>query len=224
MFLKKLQKLIIKIYYSYVKNYAIQSYSQEGEDRILMRLFEGKKTGFYVDVGAHHPKRFSNTHAFYKMGWRGINIEPSSGSIQLFKKLRSDDINIAAAISDHNESVKYFIFNESALNTFDEKLAKERQSPEYNIIQTKILNTQTLKCVLDNHLPKNQNIDFLNIDTEGYDLKVLNSNDWSIYNPSIILCESIDEKAEESAIYKYLISKNYQLSAKTVNTLIFKKS
>jgi len=39
---------------------------------ILRRIFERQSTGFYVDVGAHHPKRFSNTYFFYKKGWSGI--------------------------------------------------------------------------------------------------------------------------------------------------------
>lgn len=44
-----------------------ESYSQHGEDVILVSLFNYKKDGFYVDVGAHHPYRFSNTHRLFKM-------------------------------------------------------------------------------------------------------------------------------------------------------------
>lgn len=43
-----------------------KSYAQEGEDLVVNRLLEGKKDGFYVDVGAHHPYRFSNTYFFIK--------------------------------------------------------------------------------------------------------------------------------------------------------------
>ena len=49
--------------------FANVSYSHEGEDIVLSNLFSGKKQGFYIDVGAHHPKRFSNTYLFYKKGW-----------------------------------------------------------------------------------------------------------------------------------------------------------
>lgn len=52
----------------------VRSWSQEGEDQVLRRIFEKQAFGFYVDVGAHHPKRFLNTYVFYKSGWRGINI------------------------------------------------------------------------------------------------------------------------------------------------------
>src|SRR5580658_8816405 len=84
------------------KRYFRHSFSQEGEDMILASFFEGKKNGFYVDVGAHHPKRFSNTHHFYIRGWRGINVDATPGSMKLFRRTRPDDINIEAAVSDQS--------------------------------------------------------------------------------------------------------------------------
>ena len=65
--------------------HSARSYSQEGEDMILRRFLAGQKDGFYVDVGAHHPVRFSNTYYFYKQGWAGINIEPNPDSLAAFK-------------------------------------------------------------------------------------------------------------------------------------------
>ena len=47
-------------------------YSQEGEDMILNRIFHNKNSGFYVDIGAFDPKRFSNTYFFYKKRLRSI--------------------------------------------------------------------------------------------------------------------------------------------------------
>ena len=66
----------------------VWSYSQEGEDLVLRRYLEGRTSGFYVDVGAHDPKRFSNTHLFYERGWRGINIEPSPAAMKNFMRDR----------------------------------------------------------------------------------------------------------------------------------------
>ncbi len=73
---------------------ACLSYSQEGEDLILQRFFETKENGFYIDVGAHNPTRFSNTFIFYLKGWRGINIEPTPGSKTAFDSVRPKDLNI----------------------------------------------------------------------------------------------------------------------------------
>ena len=99
---------------------ALKSYSQEGEDMILRRLFEKQQTGFYVDVGAHHPKRFSNTYLFYKRGWRGINIDLNPLTIELFNFCRREDININSAISDVEEIKKlYFIDELNTQNTLE---------------------------------------------------------------------------------------------------------
>ena len=67
---------------------------------ILRRIFIGKLTGFYVDIGAHHPKRFSNTYIFYQRGWRGINIDAKPGTKEVFNKLRPRDINLEVPISE----------------------------------------------------------------------------------------------------------------------------
>lgn len=76
------------------------SYSQSGEDRALYRYFERQDNGFYVDVGAHHPFRFSNTCIFYARGWRGINIDAMPQSMALFRKYRKNDINLEVAIGN----------------------------------------------------------------------------------------------------------------------------
>ncbi len=59
---------IIRKYVVYCLNFdrfMLKSYSHEGEDLILNRLFNKKPCGLFVDVGVLHPKRFSNTFIFY---------------------------------------------------------------------------------------------------------------------------------------------------------------
>src|SRR5215831_16999070 len=41
-------------------------YSQDGEDIVLNRLLGERGEGFYVDIGAHHATRFSNTFSLYR--------------------------------------------------------------------------------------------------------------------------------------------------------------
>lgn len=204
--------------------YVTKSYSQEGEDIILRRLFENQQTGFYVDVGAHHPIRFSNTYFFYKRGWRGINIDAMPGSMKLFKKIRPRDINLEIAISDKKDIMNYYIFNEPALNTFSEELAKKRNRGNYKILEVKKIECSTLSDILNQYLPFNQEIDFLSIDVEGMDFAVLKSIDLFKYKPKVILIEILDSNLEDilnHEITKYLKNYNYVVFAKTFNTVIF---
>ena len=82
------RKQIRRIQAAIMDVYAEKSWSQEGEDMILLRFFEYRRDGFYVDVGAHHPRRFSNTCALYRRGWHGINIDATPGAMQAFRRER----------------------------------------------------------------------------------------------------------------------------------------
>src|SRR3954447_19241521 len=83
--------------------YARMAFSQEGEDLLLARMFEHQRRGLYVDVGAHHPRRFSNTHLLPARAWRGINIDATPGSIVAFRRERPRDINLEVAITSAQE-------------------------------------------------------------------------------------------------------------------------
>lgn len=172
------------------------------------------------------PKRFSNTYLYYKIGWNGINIEPRPGSKKLFDKYRKRDINIEAAISNSTESLTYYVFDDPALNSFDKELSFDRANKtKYKILNEIHIQPKTLSEVLYENLHAGQKIDFLTIDTEGFDLSVLKSNDWEKYKPDIILCEDTEfsiNSPSKSEIYNYLIEKDYYLIAKTLSTLLFK--
>lgn len=198
------------------------SFSQEGEDGVLHRLFERKPFGFYIDVGSHHPQRFSNTYRFYLRGWRGINIDPLPGSKARFDALRQRDINLELGISDSTGDLAYYSFEEPALNTFDPNVAVSRDS---RLISKECIQVLRLSDVLDRHLPPNQKIDFLTIDVEGLDLQVLRSNDWSRYRPSYVLAEALGmrdiSQVVNTELCAYMASQGYSLYAKCVNTLFF---
>ena len=135
--IKSLMKKIVPVRYwedpnsfyrLYWKSHAGTYYSQEGEDILLRRIFEDQTTGFYVDIGAHHPKRFSNTCYFYELGWQGINIDALPGSMKVFKKFRPRDTNLEIAISEKEQNLTYYMFNEPALNGFSKSISERLQN------------------------------------------------------------------------------------------------
>jgi len=205
-----------------------RSWSQEGEDLILRRIFEKKTKGFYIDVGAHHPKRFSNTFLFYELGWHGINIDALPGSQQLFDKMRPADINIEIGIAEEDATLNYYIFNEPALNGFSKDLSEERDSfnTEYKILDIKKIKVSPLSYVLNSYLPDKQVIDFMTIDVEGLDLEVLKSNDWTKYRPKYVLVEVLNEslaKTQSSSIGRFMSDVGYEIYCKSANTVFFKE-
>ena len=206
-----------------------RSWSQEGEDQILRRIFEKQTAGFYVDVGAHHPKRFSNTYLFYKRGWSGINIDAMPGSMKIFDSLRPRDINLEMGIGSNVGVVDYYVFNEPALNGFSKELSEQRHEADtaYQVREVIKVDVQPLSQVLDAHLNSGQQIDFMSVDVEGLDFDVLISNDWSRYRPKFVLAEILGSSLHEielSEIGQFMRDQNYVLYAKCMNTVFFKDS
>jgi len=205
--------------------YPTTSYGPNGEDITIKNMFWGKRSGFYVDVGAHHPTRFSNTRLLYKIGWNGINIDAMPGSMKIFQRERSRDINIEMAISSRPETHVYNIFDEGAYNTLSKKLAEEYQIKGKTKKGEVSLKSETLSKILDLHLPDNTKIDLLSVDVEGYDMEVLKSNDWSKYRPEVISIEEIGFDAEapqNSEIFKFLKDQGYHLEIATPKTIFFR--
>lgn len=206
--------------------YAVKCYSQEGEDMILRRIFEGQRHGFYVDVGAHHPRRFSNTFYFYKKGWSGINIEPNPDALQEFQSDRPRDKNIQLGVADTARMLKYYHFDEPALNTFDEDVVKSRlENTAYKVVNTENVPVERLDKILGTYLPKGKIIDFISIDVEGLDLAVLRSNDWQLFRPKYVLAEALNTTLAEvmkSDIVLFMLEQGYDLFSRTYNTLIFR--
>ena len=204
------------------------SYSQEGEDMVLSRFLEGRQTGYYVDVGAHHPIRFSNTYRFYQKGWRGLNIEPSPSSIEQFKRKRERDVNLSLGVGESPGELTFYMFDDPALNTFDINLMRQRETQtSYRVIGSVGVAIERLAQILDRNLPEGQVIDFMSIDVEGFDLQVLRSNDWSRYRPEFVLVEALDfnlERASQHPVHIFMSGIGYELVAKTLNTLFYREA
>lgn len=203
---------------------AIVSYSQNGEDILLNNhIFQNKENGFYIDIGSHHPRQFSNTYLLYKRGWSGINIDPIPNMKKIFEE-RVRDLNINAGISDHTGKIKYYAFTKGTLNTFDEETAK-KQSRMYGEFTTHEMQVYTLKEIITKHAPEKQ-IDFMNIDVEGFELKILNSHDWVKYPPTLIAIEDQNlnlSNPSESTTYLFLTTKGYELFSKVNYTTMYRK-
>jgi FkbM family methyltransferase len=208
--------------------FARASFAQEGEDLILARMFEAVTDGFYVDVGAHHPFRFSNTYLLYQQGWRGINIDPCPGSAALFDAHRTGDVNLEMAVSDEEGAKSYYIFNELALNTLSKEYADlYKTNPMYKITSEIEIPTERLANVLSKHLPERREFRLLNVDVEGHDLQVLKSNDWVRFRPEVVVVEDLQnaslDKIVVSSTYEFLRDKGYSLSCRTINSSFYRK-
>ena len=210
-FLFKIYLIYFNLKYKFFTNK--KSYSQFGEDTVVNDYFRDF-IGKYVDIGCYHPIKYSNTALLHKKGWQGVNIDLSSVSIDLFNSCRKNDENILACLSNKNEEVELFIDSElSALNSMysDNKIKFKIQDVKRIKFKTKTF-PQIIK----------DNFDFLNIDCEGNDLKILKTIDFKKFTPKLIVIEVSQNDKEE--IYSYLNLNGYQIFKILNLSHIFKRS
>ncbi len=174
--------------------------------------------GIYVDIGAYHPKLFSNTYLFYKKGWSGICVDPNPEIGKMFAMTRPRDIFLNVGVgekkqknkksknpkkelsgwipgqarNDMGKYMEYFMFDDGAANTFSVEQVEKNQAVGRKLLGTKKVKTESLENILDKYLPKGEKIDLLSVDVEGMDLEVLKSNDWKKYRPRVIICEDLN--------------------------------
>ena len=162
-------------------------FGEFGEDILINRFFRKKNNGFYVDIGCYHPTKGSLTYFLYKKGWRGLNVDLSKISIDLFKLARPKDYNIHAAVTDFDGETHFFengMINQQ--NTLENNGANLKK---IKIIAFKL---QTLLEKLNINY-----VDFLNIDVEGSDYEVLEGFNLAKYKPQLVCIEMLNISSED---------------------------
>lgn len=185
-----------------------------------------QRPGFYVDVGAHHPTRFSNTRLFYERGWRGINIEPNPAVAAAFREQRPRDVHLAVGVSDEESDLTYYMFSDPAVNSFDrEQAARTDAAGGHRLVGTMRVPVRRLDALLAAHLPGGVAIDFLSVDVEGHDVAVLRSNDWTRFRPHCVVVEAYGTSLADvtgEPVHGLLAGEGYEPFAKTVNTVFYR--
>ena len=215
--LSKKFKILKKLYFFYniyLRNFKfLKNGSQFGEDKYIIELFDRNFKGKFLDVGCYHPIRHNNTYKMYKNGWAGMNIDLNPLTIDLFNFMRPRDININSGVSDTEiEKKLYFIDELNTQNTLDNNqlnFLKDHHNIKDSEILEKKIKTRNLNNILDDY--KFYNIDFMNLDIEGHELKVLETLDFNKINLKYLCIEMIEHNRESilnNEKIKDLLSKN----------------
>jgi FkbM family methyltransferase len=164
------------------------SYSLNFEDVILNRLFAAVPTGFYIDVGAAHPRVANDTFLFYQKGWRGINVEPNHRFYVALAEERPQDINLPVLLSEvPGGKLVYYEVDANGLSTCDAEQAKAYRGSGHNVVE-RLVPVTTLSIVIQD--AEIDRINLLKVDVEGFEEKVLNGNDWERFRPEVVVVEA----------------------------------
>lgn len=175
----------------------------------LNEIFNNKRGGFFIELGANNGLFQSNTAFLEKeMGWKGILIEPSLKGYNQCKINRPKSIclNYAYVSKDYKED---YIEGDFEDNNPMGSINGHRIGRK-NLVKVKAI---TLEKILDEHC--RTNIDFLSLDTEGYEFEILKGLNLNKYLPKILLIEIY--KKDYNNIVNFLEVANYKLHSNFTN-------
>ncbi len=171
------------------------SYAQNLEDVLLWRALRGVEKGFFIDVGANHPKVDSVTYAFYERGWAGINLEPEAHSFEQLQTVRPRDINLKVAAGDGVTTLPLYDFGVRGLTTISKDVADRHVRAGLRIGSFLEVPVVPLSDVCSQHV--RGEIHFLKIDVEGSETGVIRGMDLSRWRPWIMVVEATIPNTQE---------------------------
>ncbi len=201
-------------------------YAADGEDLIVSRLLQeeyrmpiGKMK--YVDLGANHWCRESNSYYFYRRGASGVLLEANPLLCKKLRKKRKRDIIVNAAVDiQKRKNVSFYVLSLLTRSSIDEESvsrALKMGAAVREVIQ--------VPCVCINELLEKYQIcpDLLTMDIEGMDYKVLRSLDLKKYKIKVIIVEISNEIPDvPGTMEEYMRQNGYRIHAKAGSNIIYR--
>jgi len=184
----------------------VQSFSQFGEDSLILKFFAGKSDGFFVEVGANDPENLSQTLLLERNGWRGILVEPLPDCCERLRSRRpgSQIFQVACGAPEQRGNALLRLNGELS------KLAAfvPGQTPRAGCEEVPVM---TLDEILKQ--AGNPKVDFLSIDVEGLELEVLLGFNLKQHQPRLLLVE--DNLPNRLNVHRRLKHHGYRLVKRT---------
>jgi hypothetical protein len=186
------------------------SRSQLGQDLEVVKFYNKKENGFFIEIGASDGINLSNTYLLemqYK--WKGICCEPIPNNFEKLVKNRPNSICYKEAV--YNQSGLTITFdisnNSDLLSGISEHIDKYKSRVDDNktVIQVQ---TISLLDVLDKANAPSF-IEYMSLDTEGSELEILKNFDFGKYTFGLIDVEHNFIEPRRTEIKNLLLSNGY---------------
>jgi len=188
-----------------------EQYSQGGQDIYVTRILKEKREGYFVEVGANNGYLMSNTYLLEKnYDWKGICVEATPYRITELINNRPNAICISNAVfSVSNLELDFTTCPLDILNVITDyaEIAVDFLNQSGQIIK---VNTRSLTDILnENNAP--ENIDYLSVDTNGSEYKVLEGIDFTKYKFGVITIKNSLVEEKQNRIKEILTSNGYSV-------------
>jgi FkbM family methyltransferase len=199
--------------YTATKSPEKPSYSQTGEDKLVLDLIDslGIESRTYVDVGANQPTKLNNTYLLYRRGYRGIVIEPNRKLLDLHRRFRPGDVHLGVGCGETTDVLAFRHATSHVLSGFDNDALKTN-----DFLSSEYMPVLPLDLILSKMEIKE--IALLSIDVEGFDFQVAKGAVETLKKTRIVVIEGGDSDDE---VIEWFATKGFMLKQRTLHNLVF---
>jgi FkbM family methyltransferase len=184
--------------------YGPSRFSQGVEEWILKDFFKDRRDGVFVDVGANHYEKGSNTYYLESvMGWSGLAIEPQVKFAAGYQDHRPRTTFVPLFMSNlSNQQATLYVTDVDGVASYDREFTER-----WGDVTPTTTTTSTLDDVLDRL--KINRIDFLSMDIELAEPQALAGFSINRFRPSLVAVEAHAEVRQQ--ILDYFARNEYAL-------------
>ena len=185
------------------------SYSQLGQDLEVIKFYNYKKEGFFIEIGASNGIEISNTYLLEtKYNWTGICCEPIPSKYEQLVKNRPNSKCYQEAVYNKSElSVTFYIAESSLLSGIAEHIDKHKDIVDKRKTSVQIQTISLMDVLERANAPSF--IEYMSLDTEGSEFEILKSFDFDKYTFGLIDVEHNYVEPRRTDIKNLLLSKGY---------------
>jgi FkbM family methyltransferase len=171
----------------------------------LNAIWHDRPNGFYVEIGAWDGRKKNSTIILENLGWDGVCIEPTPESFEALSKNRKCRC-LNVAVFNKNGTAEFASFkNDPATNGLIETHPDSHKN-KYDQAQTQFIEVETRDW---SSLELPSHIDYLQLDTEGSELAILDCVDWTKQKISYICLEDNAAEYGDKTYYNYMLNLGY---------------
>ena len=151
-----------------------RTYSQLCQEAFVIAHTKGKSEPRYLEVGAFHPEKYSNTASLREYrGWVGLSVDPSEDSRKAFESagLAEQFLNVGVGAAS---GFAYFSSDGAFSHTHTEETEGSIRICVIGIVEL---------------VEMNPNVDYVSLDIEGGELEIIRAFPWGMCKPKVFTIE-----------------------------------
>ena len=185
-----------------------RSVSQISQDLLVLYFSQSKKDGFFVEIGAADGFYLSNTLILENFGWKGIIAEPLPRWHQKIRQ-RKCHVDLRCVYEKSNSKLIFEdVFGNPELSGISEDLDQDNNASLRKNTKKLEVNTISLNDLLEEYKAPN-NIDYISIDTEGSEYKILKNFNFNKYDVVIFTIEHNFIETKRNNVLQLMSANNY---------------